>query len=111
MSEYFTSTPAAILFAGLGAATLSRSVVLSMRRRRFVRARPADHERPIGTLLLVRSIRAALVGGALVALGAGILSSIDWLVILALIIGAEELLETSVMAAALRDEVARRSTA
>ena len=34
-----------------------------------------------------------------------------WLVALALIIGAEELLETSVMAAALRDEVARREAA
>ena len=48
---------------------------------------------------------------ALVALGAGMAYDLDWLVALALIIGAEELLETSFMAAALRDEVARREAA
>jgi hypothetical protein len=66
---------------------------------------------PIGpdrTLALVRRLRLVLVGGALTGAGVGLLADMAWLVTLSLIIGCEELLESSVFAAALRDESARR---
>jgi hypothetical protein len=71
--------------------------------------RRAPVEGPRRALDLVRSFRAVLVGLALIGVGAGILADIGWLVMLSLIIGGQELLETSIMAAALNDEVRRRA--
>jgi len=62
---------------------------------------------PRKALDLVRAGRAVLVGGALIGVGVGVLLHVKWLVVLALIIGGQELLETSVIAAALRDEERR----
>jgi len=56
----------------------------------------------------VRGLRAALVGGALLAGGIGLLSDSTVLIGLALIIGGEELVETSVVVSALRSEKKRR---
>jgi hypothetical protein len=60
------------------------------------------------TLEGVRGLRAALVGGALVAGGVGLLSDSTVLIGLALIIGGEELVETSVVISTLRAEKRRR---
>ena len=60
---------------------------------------PSDRGKPIS---LVTGIRLALVGGAIAALGASWLWQQLWLFILALAIGGEELLETSVVLYVLR---------
>lgn len=65
---------------------------------------------PTKPLNMVMALRAALVGGALVALGAGLWLDNSLLIGLALIIGLEELLETSVVVMALRDERARQES-
>ena len=83
---------AAVLIA-LGTFSLARACV------RFLGAR---------TLEGVRALRAALVGGALVAGGVGMLSDSTVLIGLALIIGGEELVETSVVVSTLRAEQKRR---
>jgi hypothetical protein len=107
MGSDFNSSVVAIPVALIGCVILVRAVVLARRWRRGLGRGAIGPESP---LMLVRSIRALLAGGALVALGVGILHEPDWLVALALIIGAEELLETSVTAAALGEEVVRRGT-
>lgn len=56
-------------------------------------------DRPV---VWVRGFRAAIVGLAIVALGAAWLSQQLWVFLLALAIGGEELLETSVILFALR---------
>jgi hypothetical protein len=56
-------------------------------------------DRPI---VWVRGFRSAIVGLAIVALGAAWLSQQLWVLLLALAIGGEELLETSVILFALR---------
>jgi hypothetical protein len=81
-----------------------------------VRRRIRDHAVPppsgnANALGLVRSFRFVLTGGALVGVGIGLLADVSWLVVLSLIIGGQELLETSIMAAALRDEERRRAAA
>ena len=67
-----------------------------------------DAVAPTKPLNMVRSLRAVLVGAALVGLGCGVLLHSRWMIGLSLIIGLEELLETSVVVMALRDEKARR---
>jgi hypothetical protein len=64
---------------------------------------------PSKDLRLIRSFRRVVVGLALLGVGAGTLTGLSWLVALSLIIGGEELLESSVIAAALRDEERRRA--
>ena len=54
------------------------------------------------TLPLARTLRAVLVGGALAAAGVGWLYDSRTVVALACVIGLEELMETSVVIAALR---------
>ena len=58
-----------------------------------------DMERPI---VWVGGLRAAIIGLAVVALGAAWLSQQLWVLLIALAIGCEELLETSVILFALR---------
>ncbi len=60
-------------------------------------------------LALLRGFRFAVVGFALIGLGAGLVWEIGWLWMLALIVGGEELLESSVLIAAVRDECRRLS--
>jgi hypothetical protein len=112
--------PAAVLLAA-GAWALAWSARLQLRARRRRRGRAGrrsacsdvqaadpDAPGPRKALDIVRGIRAVLVGAALVGTGAGWIWQIPWLVGLSLIIGGQELLETSVVAAALRDELRRR---
>ena len=54
-------------------------------------------------LTLVSTIRLLLVGTSLLAFGAGWLFEITWIMVLAGVIGAEELLETSIAASALKE--------
>jgi len=63
---------------------------------------------PTKPLDMVRALRAVLVGAALMGLGVGLLWENRWVVGISLIIGLEELLETSVVVMALRDEKARQ---
>ena len=60
----------------------------------------ADH--PSASLWLVRGIRGAVVGAALGALAAGLLSGQAWLLVFGGVFLAEELYETGVIALALR---------
>jgi hypothetical protein len=62
--------------------------------------RHADH--PLASLWLVRGIRGAVIGGALAALAAGLLSGQAWLLVFGGVFLAEELYETGVIALALR---------
>jgi hypothetical protein len=62
-----------------------------------------------GTLSLARGLRAVLVGGALIACAAGVFLESSVLFAIGLAIGAEELLETSAVIFALRDDLARRT--
>ena len=54
-------------------------------------------------LTLVSTIRLLLLGTSLLAFGAGWLFGITWIMVLAGVIGAEELLETSIAASALKE--------
>jgi hypothetical protein len=63
---------------------------------------------PARTLDLVRALRCGLVGGAIACGGIGVLTGSRVCIGLALIIGFEELFETSAVVLALRDEVRRR---
>ena len=58
---------------------------------------------------LALSFRRVIIGLALMGVGAGAYYDLSWLVVLSLIIGGEEVLESSVIAAALRDEEKRRA--
>ena len=73
------------------------------RRRRWALTGPTE------LLSLARSFRRAVIGLALAGVGAGLLYGLSWLVVLSLIIGGEEVLESSVIAADLRDEEKRRA--
>lgn len=85
-----------------GAAVIARAICLARTRL------PTNTVAPRRPLKMVRSLRAVLVGGSLLGLGAGLYWRNGWLVGLSLIIGLEELLETTVVVLALRDEAARR---
>jgi hypothetical protein len=92
----------AIVSMAAGAAILAWAVRLGVSRL------PAGAVAPRRPLNMVRSLRALLVGASLIGLGAGLLWENGWLVGLSLIIGLEELLETTVVVLALRDETNRR---
>ncbi len=87
--------PASLIIA-LGGTVLARGLVTVFATARIA---ASDRGKPIS---LVTGIRLALVGGAIVALGAAWLWQQLWLFILALAIGGEELLETSVVLYTLR---------
>jgi hypothetical protein len=87
--------PAGLLIA-LGGAGFAAG--LSSLARSF-RMSAADRARPI---VFVSGFRAGVVGLALTGLGAAWLSQQLWVLLLALAIGGEELLETSVVLFALR---------
>ncbi len=87
--------PAAALGA-LGFASLARGLILlgaGLRRSMWD---------PGKTLTLVRGFRYSVVGLAIVALGAAWQWHLLWLLLLALAIGGEELLESSIVIFALR---------
>ena len=90
------------------AIALGLSLVVWALRLQALGYRPAPAG-PRKALNLVRSFRGVLVGLALTGVGVGVLAELEWLVVLSLIIGGQELLETSIMVAALRDEEKRRA--
>ena len=67
------------------------------------------HSKQVRTLAEKATLEPDERFNALVAGGAGWLAQLGWLVVLAAIIGGQELLETSIMSAALRDEERRRA--
>jgi hypothetical protein len=107
MLERLHDSEGGMMFAAtlvaLGTFCLARAVIRYARGRRERGATGRNLE-------WVRALRASLVGGALVGGGFGIFSESAVLVGLALIIGGEELLETSVVVAALKDEKRRSET-
>jgi hypothetical protein len=66
---------------------------------------------PERALLVTRSLRKAIVGATIASAGIGWLTETGWVVLLALIILCEEVLETSTMIAALRNDPAHRGMA
>jgi hypothetical protein len=93
-----------------GLSIVSGSCILFWAARlAFVRL-PDSAVAPRRPLNMVRSLRAVLVGLSLVGLGTGLIWRNNWLVGISLIIGLEELLETTVVVMALRDETARRES-
>jgi hypothetical protein len=88
------TVPTLLIAAGLGIACGG------LWRHRRVRRLPLASR--ASTLPLACALRAVLVGGALAAAGAGWLAGSPTVVTLASVIGLEELLETSVVIAALR---------
>ena len=83
-------------------------LAISSLRRQVSRSRRRALLGPTELLGLARSFRRFIFGAALAGVGAGVLAEISWLVTLSLIIGGEEILESSIVAAALRDEEKRR---
>jgi hypothetical protein len=75
----------------------------------IARRRRAKLEGPTELRWLARSFRRIVFGLALAGVGSGLMADIPWLVTLSLIIGGEEVLESSVISAALRDEELRRA--
>jgi hypothetical protein len=94
----------AIASMSAGVAVVAWAVALAFTRL------PPGAVAPRRPLNMVRSLRAVLVGVSMVGLGAGLYWRNGWLVGLSLIIGLEELLETTVVVLALRDETARRES-
>lgn len=106
MDTWFASEFArvvAVLALLVGCVTCLRGVHLWWLRRE------AGESGPSGTLSLARGLRSVLVGGALMAFATGIFVESPVLVAIALAIGGEELLETSAVIFALRDDLARRT--
>jgi len=94
--------PAAALMVG-GAAI----VVGGLRRHwRELRRRGRDLRKAVA---LTRSLRMSLVGLAMTGAACGWSFDVPALLVVSLVIGAEELLETSVVSAALGAELRRRS--
>jgi len=85
-----------IISIALGAWVLGRSIALE---RRFWRAGAMDMAKP---LALARGLRLMLLGVSLVAFGFAWIFQIVWLWWLALIFGAEETWETSMIVSGLR---------
>jgi hypothetical protein len=67
------------------------------------------HRDPPRSLALLRGFRISVVGLCLAGVGAGLLWNITWLVGLSLIIGGEELLESTVVITAMTHPVRPRS--
>lgn len=76
--------------------------------RAFVAARATSRD-PERALAVARSLRAGIAGLCLTVLAIGWLAGIGWLVLVALIVLGEEMLETSVMVAAPEDGRRRTS--
>jgi hypothetical protein len=87
--------PAAVI-AAVGVVALGASI----RVQKAARSDAMSPERV--PLALVSTIRLLLVGASLLAFGAGLLFERTWIMVLAAVIGAEELLETSIAASALK---------
>lgn len=60
-------------------------------------------------LWMIQGFRIGIIGLALVGLGIGLVTGRTWVVILSLAIAGEEILESSIMIAALRSEQRRRA--
>lgn len=86
----------AVLLALTGAMLVARGV----RALRAAKKKSCDPER---ALAVARSLRTGIAGLCLSVLAIGWLAGAAWLVLLALIVLGEEMLETSVMVAALED--------
>jgi hypothetical protein len=96
----------ATLLAAAGAWLLATGLLLGRRGLLL-----ASRSEPGGNWLLMRGIRRLTQGAALAAIGLG--WTFQWPVAIAagLLFGFEELIETSIAAAALRDEAERESAA
>jgi hypothetical protein len=88
---------------------IGASLVVSGVRVQITRRRQSALEGPTELRWLARSFRRVVAGLAFVGVGAGLMADISWLVTLSLIIGGQELLESSIIAAALHDEEKRRA--
>lgn len=84
----------------IAVASISRGVAAARRARRD----------PPRALALLCGFRAAILGLALAGIGAAWCWQLDWLLALALIIGGEEVLESSVVIAALRSSMRHQTT-
>lgn len=96
-------TMPALLLAAAGLVVFVRGV----RAMGAARTQARDPER---ALLVARAFRVWIMGLCVVVLGVAWLAGLGWLAVIALIVLGEEMLETSVMVAALRDG-ARRAAA
>lgn len=96
-------TGLALLLAAAGMMVVARGV----RTLAAGRAAPRDPER---ALAIARGLRSGIAGLCLVVLAGAWLAGLGWLAILALIVLGEEMLETSLMVAALEDGRRRAST-
>ena len=88
---------------------IGATLVVSGVRIQVARRRVRALQGPTELRWLARSFRRVVAGLALVGVGAGLMADISWLVALSLIIGGQELLESSIVAAALHDEEKRRA--
>jgi hypothetical protein len=80
------------------------TVVAIARERRGLAHKVTD---PLNALALARAFRLAIVGLAMTGVGAGWLWEVRALVVLSIVVAAEEVLETSVVVAALGAAVRR----
>ena len=80
-------------------------IVVAIARERRGLARPVTD--PLKALALARAFRVAIVGIAMTGVGAGWLWEVRALVVLSIVVAAEEVLETSVVVAALGAAVRR----
>ncbi len=84
---------------------------LCVRALRVRRSLSPGMRDPHRALVVARGFRIGIAGLCLIGWAVGWLLSVGWVVVVALIILGEEMLETSTMIAALRDGVARARTA
>ena len=96
------------IVAIVGALTTLRGLWLLGRLRLLWRG---DGLQTRDLIVVVRGLRAALVGMSIAGWAAGAMYSIDWLEVAALVIGLEELYETTMVLGFLRDKHKRDTTA
>jgi hypothetical protein len=89
---------------------VAAGLVIFLRGIRALGAARTDARDPERALLVARAFRVWIMGLCLLVLGGAWLAGVGWLAVIALIVLGEEMLETSVMVAALRDG-ARRDAA